>query len=88
MEINGRLNAVANLVDNLVVREELLLTLREVTDLERLIGRIVYGNTNCKDLQSLGVGLSKVPRIRELLGMDAPASEQQEGLPQGGEALA
>ena len=67
VEINGRLNAVANLVDNLVVREELLLTLREVTDLERLIGRIVYGNTNCKDLQSLGVGLSKVPRIRELL---------------------
>ena len=73
VEINGRLNAVANLVDNLVVREELLLTLREVTDLERLIGRIVYGNTNCKDLQSLGVGLSKVPRIRELLdGLSSP----------------
>ena len=29
-----------------------------------------------------------LPRIRELLGMDAPVSEQQEGLPQGGEALA
>ena len=67
VEINQRLNAVANLVDSLVVREELLFTLREMTDLERLIGRIVYGNTNCKDLQALGVGLSKVPRILELL---------------------
>ena len=68
VEINGRLNAVAALVDKLVVREELLLTLREVTDLERLIGRIAYGNTNCKDLQALGIGLSKVPRIKALLG--------------------
>ena len=67
VEINQRLHAVAALVDDLVRREELLHVLREVTDLERLIGRISYGNTNCKDLQSLGVGLSKVPDLLRLL---------------------
>ena len=67
VEINQRLHAVAALVDDLVRREELLHVLREVTDLERLIGRIAYGNTNCKDLQALGIGLSKVPEILRLL---------------------
>ncbi len=67
VEINGRLNAVAALVDDLVTRQELLDTLREITDLERLIGRIVFGNTNCRELQSLGTGLSHIPRVRELL---------------------
>ncbi|MBQ3089295.1 MAG: DNA mismatch repair protein MutS [Oscillospiraceae bacterium] len=66
-EINGRLTAVAELVDDLVTRQELRLALREVTDLERLIGRIIYGNTNCKDLAALNQGLSKVPCLRQLL---------------------
>ena len=32
--------------------------------------------------------LEALPRIRELLGLDVPALEQQEGLPQGGQELA
>ncbi|MBQ9166634.1 MAG: DNA mismatch repair protein MutS, partial [Oscillospiraceae bacterium] len=73
VEINSRQAAVAALVDHLVLREELRITLREVTDLERLIGRIVYGNTNCKDLSALNQGLAQVPRIRELLeGVNSP----------------
>ena len=32
--------------------------------------------------------LEALPRIRELLGLDVPALEQQEGLPQGGQEFA
>ena len=41
--IGRRLGAVGELVGDAIGREELTLTLREITDLERLIGRIVYG---------------------------------------------
>ncbi len=73
VEINSRLNAVAALVDNLIAREELIAALRPVTDLERLIGRIAFGNANSKDLAALAAGLGQVPAVRErLAGLDAP----------------
>ena len=65
--IGKRLGAVEELVNDPIRREELSATLREVTDLERLIGRIVYGTAGGRDLVSLAVGLGKLPRLRELL---------------------
>ncbi|MGN8896760.1 DNA mismatch repair protein MutS [Flavonifractor sp. HCP28S3_F3] len=65
--IGKRLGAVEELVNDPIRREELSTTLREVTDLERLIGRIVYGTAGGRDLMSLAVGLGKLPRLRELL---------------------
>ncbi len=60
-----RLDAVQELVECNVEREELILALREVTDLERLIGRVVYGSANARDLSALAVGLGKIPELRE-----------------------
>ena len=51
-------------------REELILALREVTDLERIIGRVVYGSANARDLASLATGLGKIPKLRELCGIE------------------
>ncbi len=65
--IGRRLGAVEELVGDPIRREELGATLREVTDLERLIGRIVYGTAGGRDLVSLAAGLGKLPRLRELL---------------------
>jgi DNA mismatch repair protein MutS len=65
--IRRRLEAVKDLAGDLVTREELTLTLREITDLERLIGRIVYGTANARDLRGLASGLGKLPRLKELL---------------------
>ncbi|MCI8422042.1 MAG: DNA mismatch repair protein MutS [Lawsonibacter sp.] len=67
VQIGKRQQAVASLVENAIVREELSLALREVTDLERLIGRVVYGSAGGRDLAALSAGLGKLPRIRALL---------------------
>ncbi len=67
VQIGRRQQAVADLVEHSIVREELAVTLREVTDLERLIGRVVYGSAGGRDLVALATGLGKLPRVRELL---------------------
>lgn len=70
-QIGKRLGAVADLVADGILRDELVLCLREVGDLERVIGRIVYGTAGGRDLVSLSAGLGQLPRLRELL---APCS--------------
>jgi DNA mismatch repair protein MutS len=65
--ITRRLDAVEDLVENPIVRDELTECLREITDLERLIGRVVYGTAGGRDLAALNTGLGKLPRLRELL---------------------
>ena len=67
VQIGRRQQAVADLVEDIVVREELAATLREVTDLERLIGRVVYGSAGGRDLVALAGGLGRLPRLRELV---------------------
>ena len=65
--ITRRLGAVEALVDDAIAREETVLCLKEITDLERLIGRIVYGTAGGRDLVALAAGLGKLPRLRELI---------------------
>ncbi len=67
VQIARRQQAVNDLVGDIITREELSLELREVTDLERLIGRVVYGSAGGRDLAALGSGLGRLPRLRELL---------------------
>jgi len=67
VQIARRQQAVSDLVENSVTRQELSLALREVTDLERLIGRVVYGTAGGRDLTALAAGLGKLPWLRELL---------------------
>jgi len=65
--IGRRQSAVMALVKNAIVREELSRCLREVPDLERLIGRIVYGTAGGRDMVALSSGLGKLPELRTLL---------------------
>ena len=65
--IARRQQGVADLVEDAITREELGAALREVTDLERLTGRVVYGSAGCRDLAALSAGLGKLPHIRQLL---------------------
>ena len=64
VQIGKRLGAVADLVNQPVAREEIALCLREITDLERLIGRIVYGTAGGRDLVALAAGLGQLPALR------------------------
>ena len=70
--ISRRLEAVGWLVDHPVERDELTQVLREVTDLERLISRVVYGTAGARDLVSLAAGLDKLPLLQNLLPDRAP----------------
>ena len=67
VQIGKRLAAVAELVDQPVAREEITLCLREIPDLERLIGRIVYGTAGGRDLVALAAGLGRLPALRQHL---------------------
>ena len=63
-EINERLEAVKELKENMILRGDILETLNRVYDIERLAGRISYGNANARDLISLKSSLSKLPELK------------------------
>ena len=72
-EITRRHSAVEELVDNMIIRGELQEALRDVTDLERVMTRIVTGTVNARDLLGLARGFRALPLVKEQLGkMDAP----------------
>ena len=61
--ISFRQDQVAALAADGVVREELSRTLRQVPDLERLIGKVVYGSANARDMLTLADGLAVLPEL-------------------------
>ena len=67
VQIKRRLSAVQELVSDNVRRPELALALREIGDMQRLIGRAVYGSANGRDLAALAVCCRQLPRLTELL---------------------
>lgn len=62
-EISRRSGAVAALADGTIAREELISAMTGLGDMERLIGRIVYGTAGGRDLVSLRAGIEKLPEI-------------------------
>ena len=64
VKIQRRLDAVGNLVSNTVLRQELMLLLQDVGDLERLIGKVVYGNASARDLRTMYLSLSVLPQLK------------------------
>lgn len=66
-EINKRLEVVQELKDNGIIRGELQETLKKVYDIERLVGKIAYGNCNGREINSLKNSLMQIPSIKTLL---------------------
>ncbi len=66
-QINRRLSAVAELVDATILRGELSESLKDVSDFERVISRIVTGTVNCRDLLGFARGLRALPEIKSRL---------------------
>ena len=72
-EINRRLEAVKELKDNMILRGDIVETLNKVYDIERLAGKISYGNANARELISLKNSLSKLPELKnELSQTESP----------------
>ncbi|MDQ6651650.1 MAG: DNA mismatch repair protein MutS [Acidobacteriota bacterium] len=66
-EVEARLAAVQDLVASQISRDNLRTLLKEVSDLERLIGRISFGSATPRDLNAILRSLNQVPAIRENL---------------------
>lgn len=66
-EINERLDAIAELNENVITREEIKEYLNPIYDLERLISRISYKSANPRDLIAFKSSLSMLPHIKYLL---------------------
>ncbi len=65
--ITRRNGAVAALVEATIPREELIAAMTGLGDMERLIGRIVYGTAGGRDMVSLRAAIEKLPAIRDQL---------------------
>ena len=65
--ITNRHLAVAELVSDPIIREEMRESLKGVRDIERLINRIVYKNANCGDLINLKNSIAQLPALLNCL---------------------
>lgn len=62
--ITKRQNAVGELFDKNILRDDIRQQLSGVNDIERLMSRIVYSTANAKELQSLSGTISHLPKIK------------------------
>ena len=66
-EINERLNSVKELKDNMMLRGDITENLKKVYDIERLAGKMAYGNANARDMITLKNSLEKIPYVKQTL---------------------
>jgi DNA mismatch repair protein MutS len=66
-EIERRYNLIEKLLTEFIYKEELTRELSNIYDLERLVGRISYGNLNARDLLQLKNSLKVLPKIKGIL---------------------
>lgn len=72
-EIQHRQEAIEELVNNLPLMEDLKEALKQIYDIERLVGKISSKNINAKELVALKQSIGKIPSVKELL---APANSK------------
>jgi DNA mismatch repair protein MutS len=87
-QIHARLDAVDELYRDAFLREDLRGLLDGLYDVERLVGRIGFGNANARDLIALKRALVRLPqikaRLRQLLITPSPPSPLVSGGDEGG----
>ncbi|WP_302486646.1 DNA mismatch repair protein MutS [uncultured Megamonas sp.] len=66
-KINDRLDAVANLVSDFSLRNNLREQLKEIYDFERLLTRMEVGTANARDMNALKSSLYVLPTIKKAL---------------------
>ena len=66
-QIEKRLSGVEELYNSIGFNEDLRRALKEIYDIERIVGKISNKNVNAKDMLSLKASLEKIPELKELL---------------------
>mgnify|MGYP003375759350 FL=1 len=64
-EINKRLEAVKELKDDVMLRGDIVDSLKKVYDIERLAGKMAYGNANARDM--VKNSLARLPEVKKNL---------------------
>lgn len=77
--IERRLEAVDYLYNQFIVREDLRQALKEIYDLERLVGRVAYGSANGRDLNALKLSLAQIPALKEMCESSGSATLREIG---------
>ena len=65
--INKRLDIVSTLMKEFILKNDLIDSLNEVYDLERLAGRVAFGSANARDLLQIKNSLKILPNIQKIL---------------------
>ena len=84
-QIHARLDAVDELVRDAFLCEDLRKLLDGLYDVERLVGRIGFGNANARDLIALKCALVRLPQIKARLR--PPSSSQPSSPPEAGKGV-
>ena len=66
-KIENRYDTVETLLKEFIIKSDLKDVLGEVYDLERLSGRVAFGNANARDLLQLKKSLNALPKIKKIL---------------------
>ncbi|MBI5972368.1 DNA mismatch repair protein MutS [Staphylococcus caledonicus] len=76
-KIEKRLDMVELFINYFIERDTLRGYLNQVYDIERLVGRVSYGNVNARDLIQLKHSISEIPNIKSLLNEMGEKTTQQ-----------
>ncbi len=66
-KINARLDGVESLINNNPLRTELVESLKQIKDIERIVSKVAYKSVNPKELRTLGESLAILPQIKAAL---------------------
>ncbi len=66
-EINERLNIIEEFIKKIVARDKLRDIFSRISDIQRLVGRLSYGNVKPRDLLRLRDSLVGIPQMKEIL---------------------
>ena len=66
-QIIKRQNGVTELYENVMMRTDLREALVGITDIQRIITRIVYGSANARELRSMCNALKRLPTVRAVI---------------------
>lgn len=76
-KIEKRMDIIELLIDNFIERETMKDIINDIYDLEKLAGRIAFGNVNARDLKWIGSSLKVIPELKhQLLALDHPDTNQ------------
>ncbi len=67
VQIQSRQNAVEELCNDNVLRDNIIQALRSISDIERLITRIVYGSANAREIRALAYAAESLPAVKSAI---------------------